>query len=271
MNVQERLQVAADTVEMWRAATGTSRPVEPGSSLAADDAAFPLNPVSHLVWFGISHAVDHLDMYLHVLVRSGHSFPIAPQTLARGGLIGAAHALWMLDAPDRRTRQLRGLKIAHEEWRNERTAYQELVESGEAVAGMDNLVVVRGEWMAEAVAAGESIGWTAADVRARPNDTKLIEDVLTRYESRDPAEPGMMTMPTLYTLLWRMLSGSAHAYRWSSMGRIRFAPRGSTTDSNGADGYLTTDEDQHFHSVGAMMLLINRAFELYDQRRVRHA
>lgn len=183
--IGHRMMVIANEVKTWREITSKPNRVEPHSSLAADDALFPLAPVSHLILFGITHAVDHLDMYMTALIDSQLSFPIAPQTLARGGLLGAAHALWMLDEPDRRTRQLRGLRIVHEEWRNERNAYQDLVDRGEAVEGIAQLIQTRREWMGRAVEAGESIGWTKAQVSERPNDTKLIEAVLTRYEANE--------------------------------------------------------------------------------------
>jgi len=83
--------------------------VHPNSSLGADDRLFTVVPTSHLAWHGISHAVDYLDMYLNALVEHRMSFAIAPQSLARSGLLGAAHALWLLDAPSRRERQLRDL------------------------------------------------------------------------------------------------------------------------------------------------------------------
>ncbi|MCU1627395.1 MAG: hypothetical protein JWP64_2344 [Pseudonocardia sp.] len=86
-------------------------------------------------------------MYLNALVENKMSFAIAPQSLARSGLLGAAHALWLLDAPSRRERRLRGLRIAHEEWRNERNAYQGLIDSEQAAPGMKDLVEVRPEWM----------------------------------------------------------------------------------------------------------------------------
>jgi hypothetical protein len=73
--------------------------VHPNSSMGADDRLFTVVPTSHLAWHGISHAVDYLDMYLNALVEHRMSFAIAPQSLARSGLLGAAHALWLLDAP----------------------------------------------------------------------------------------------------------------------------------------------------------------------------
>ncbi|MBN9739402.1 MULTISPECIES: hypothetical protein [unclassified Pseudonocardia] len=266
----ERLRRAADIVDQWAKTTVTPHPVHPGSSLAADDALFPVSSISHLAWFGIAHAVDHLHLFLHVLVRDGLSYPMAPQTLARGGLIGAAHSLWLLDGPDRRTRQLRGLRIAHEEWRNERNAYKDIAETGEADEGMATIIETRTEWMTRAVTAGESIGFTSAEVKTRPNDTTLIKDVLTRYESHEPPEPGEMSMAAGYKLHWQMLSGSAHGYRWSSLGRVEFTESKGTSAADGVDGLMAADEDDHWQSVGALMLLINRAFELFDQRRIRY-
>jgi hypothetical protein len=71
---------------------------EPGSSLAKDDALFAVLPPSHLAWQGILSAVDHLDSFFGLL-DGGKSHPLAPGTLARAGVLGAAHALWLLDAP----------------------------------------------------------------------------------------------------------------------------------------------------------------------------
>ena len=41
-------------------------------------------------------------------------------------MLGAAHALWMLDHPDRVERQRRAIRMAVEECRQERTAMREI-------------------------------------------------------------------------------------------------------------------------------------------------
>ncbi len=268
---RQRLWATYQQVETWREITGKPQRVHPHSSIGADDRLFDVVPPSHLIWHGISHAVDHLDMYLHAPVKSNLSFPIAPQSLARSGLLGVAHALWMLDEPCRATRQLRALRIAYEEWRNERNAYQDLFNRGEAAPGMKALIEVRTEWMVRAIEAGESIGWTKTDVKTKPNDTTLIEEVITRYEANDPVEPGDMTLRATYLLMWRMLSGSAHGYRWSAIPRTRFpGPGEERPESGDVDGYLTNNEEQHALSASALALLIRHAFDLYDIRRAPH-
>lgn len=41
-------------------------------------------------------------------------------------------------------------------------------------------------------------------------------------------------------------------------------------DTAALGGYLTNDDDQHVLSVEALVLLISRAFDLYNLRRVSH-
>jgi hypothetical protein len=243
----------------------------PKQQLGADDRLFTVVPTSHLAWHGISHAVDHLDMYLNALVEHRMSFAIAPQSLARSGLLGAAHALWLLDAPSRRERQLRGLRIAHEEWRNERNAYQKLIDSGQAVSGMKGLVEVRTEWMKRAITTAESIGFESKYVKTKPNDTDLIEEVIDRYKPHVPSEPGDMSLSATYLLMWRILSGATHGYRWAVMPRVTF-PDADDLDPHSPDagGHLTHDEEQHVLAVEGLALLISRAFDLYNIRRVPH-
>lgn len=257
----------------WRKITNSAEAarVHPHSSLGADDRLFTVVPTSHLAWHGISHAVDHLDMYLNTLVENRMSFAIAPQSLARAGLLGAAHALWLLDGSSRRERQLRGLRIAHEEWRNERNAYAELIKIGHAAPGMGRLVAIRTEWMERAITTGESLGYTRQQVKDKPNNTNLIVDVIERYQPRVGREPGDMPLTATYRLLWQMWSGATHGYRWAVMPRVSF-PGTDEFDPAAPDlgGQLAHDEGAHVLAAEGLALLINRAFELFDIRRVPH-
>lgn len=268
-----RLERTYEKTKEWREATNSADAarVHPHSSLGTDDRLFSVVPTSHLVWHGISHAVDHLDMYLNALVENRMSFAIAPQSLARSGLLGAAHALWLLDVSSRCERQLRGLRIAHEEWRNERNAYNELIKSGHALSGMQGLVDVRTEWMERAIMAGESIGFSRDQVRQKINDTLLIEDVIERYEPHVGREPGDRPLNVTYLLLWRMLSGATHGYRWAVMPRVTLPDVDDTAPASlDLGGHLTNGEEEHLLAVEGLALLISRAFALFDIRRVPH-
>jgi hypothetical protein len=184
----QRIALIAEQVAKWREMAGQRRLVERGSSLAAEDQIFPLMPPSYLIWHGISHAVDHLVMFTHTVVEAKVSFPLAPLTLARSGVLGAGPALWILDGPTRVERQLRALRMAYEEFRNERVAYDEVARGEDESSEMRRIVAVRDEWMARAVEAGVTIGKTLREVTRRPRDATLIDEVITRYEVHRPED-----------------------------------------------------------------------------------
>ena len=266
---KQRLALIAGQVEQWRTMTGQLPPVEPGSSLTGDDQIFLLLPPSYLIWHGISHAVDHLDMFMNALVMTNTSFPLAPQTLARSGVLGAAHALWMLDGPDRVERQLRALRMVHQEFSQERTAYRDIVQIEGPNPRLASLIAVRDKWIARTITAGATIGKTAKQVAQRPDDTTLIDSVIKRYEQVNRPEDGG-SLVGVYRLIWRMHSGVAHGLRWPIMYRTDFSNAVLGGDEHGLGGMVTNDEDQLMVSATAMYLLLKRAFELYDLRRLPH-
>lgn len=192
----------------------------PGSSLAKDDSLFDVLPTSHLAWQGISSAVDHLDSFFDLL-DGGKSHPLSPGTLARAGVLGAAHALWLLDCPGRAGRQKRGLRLAHEEFKRELQLVKDLRglsgdPTGQAQKRMDTLT----EWMDRAVTVGGTLGMTAADVR-RFEDTALIDEVAARYVD---AVPDSRDLAMTYRIVWRLYSGTSHGLRWSALLRAEIVP-----------------------------------------------
>lgn len=76
---EQRLLATFDAVTRWREYVSAPRLVAARSRLDVDDAVFPVLPLSHLAWFGIAHAVDHLEMYLDALVVQGKSYALAPR------------------------------------------------------------------------------------------------------------------------------------------------------------------------------------------------
>jgi hypothetical protein len=270
-DARRRLGEIAERAVQWREMIRKPHPIEPGSSLDTDDQVFPALPASHLIWHGISHAVDHLDAYLHPIVTSGISFPLAPQTLARSGVLGAAHALWILDAPVPVDRQLRALRMAHEELRNECNAYEGLASSTESIAeleGLTSTVAARRRRMAEAAEAGEAIGKTVAQVRKKPTETMLIDEVIERYQQAHPAVDQAKLL-NMYRLIWRMHSGISHGFMWPVMHRTDFTNAAfDSPDRSGHGGLVTNTEVQLAISAVAMSLLISDAFRLFNERRI---
>ena len=119
----ERLAQLDQLLAGWR--DYIQKAPEDGNSLAGDDHLFPMLPPSQLAWFGIVSAVDHLDM-LMALVRSGTSHPLRTTPSPAPGVLSGAHALWLLDGPDRVERQKRGLCLAHAEFFREHQAVRDI-------------------------------------------------------------------------------------------------------------------------------------------------
>jgi len=67
-----------------------------------------------------------------------------------------------------------------------------------------------------------------------------------------------------------MHSGVAHGLRWPIMYRTDFSNAVLGGDEHGLGGTVTNDEDELMVSATAMYLLLKRAFELYDLRRLPH-
>ncbi|WP_344017982.1 hypothetical protein [Pseudonocardia kongjuensis] len=271
LTAEQRLNWTAEQAQKWAKYRESPHLAAPGSSLALDDKIFPLSPPSHLVAFGIAHAVEHLEFFLYPLLNGGAGFPTAPNTLARASVLGSAHALWMLDHPDRKERQRRGLRMAHYEAANERTAVYEV----EHIPGANPDPQTRALWqsrvdlcnetMNEAVDAGATIGMTAEDVARRPDDTTIIDHVAKAYIAASPGDSD--TLVTAYRLNWRMHSGNAHGLRWPAVWHSEM--QGSFA-RGGAAARVTSGGLEGLSIVAsAMALFIKRAVELFDAARQR--
>ncbi len=237
----------------------------PTSVQADDDKIFSAIPPSHLIWHGILHAVDHLDMFMNALVENGTAFPLAPQTLARSGVVGAAHAMWLLDQDDQAERQRRALRLIVEECRQENTAMREISAiAGHLTADVQKVIATRDAWTARAVQAGATLGMTEQQVKQRPEDTAIIDLVTKRYVATTPNQLNR-DLVTTYRIIWRTHSGTAHGLRWPALHRTeilgQFA-RGGHSGRLTAGGLPTLTM-----SAAAMALLIKRAIELYEERR----
>jgi hypothetical protein len=255
----------AERVKNWRTYIEQLRPIAPGSVQAEDDKIFPTIAPSHLIWHGITHAVDHLDMFMNALTEHGKQYPLAPQTLARSGVLGAAHALWMLDHADRVERQRRAIRMAVEECRQERTAMREIKKiKGGLTADVDRRIDTRTEWIAQAVQRGATIGMTANDVAQRPEDTAVIDAVAKRYVETTSSS-SEHDLVTTYRTIWRTHSGTAHGLRWPALHRTEIL---GSLARGGAAGRLTAGGLPALSmSASAVSLLIMRAIDLYEERR----
>lgn len=261
-----RLDLIAQQVTEWRGYISEQRPVLPGSSLAKDDEVFSVFPASHLTWHGISSAVDHLDMFM-VSIRAGQSHPLAPQTLARTGMLSGAHALWVLDHGDRVTRQRRGLQLAYQEFAEDHKAVREIAtfENPNPAAGlaeMQSYLDVRQEWMDRAVAVGATLGMTSGQVTTF-GETDVLDKVTRHIVQDDPQKADMIRA---VRVLWRTYSGIAHGYRWSAMFRTDIG-EGEADQTGAVHGNATNDVGELATAAAGVSIFLLRAISLFERRR----
>lgn len=262
-----RLQQIADYLGRWRDYVYTDQPILPGSSLARDDEVFDVLPASALAWHGISSAVDHLDMFMAAILAQ-RSHPLAPQTLARTGMISGAHALWVLDGGDRVTRQKRALQLA----------YQEFAEDHKAVTGIAPLMGTdpatgdsnaktyldsRKEWMDRAVTVGASLGMTAHQVTTL-GETDLLDKVTKEIVRRDPQHTEMAKS---VQILWRMWSGVAHGLRWPVMSRTDFGAAAPADATGTVRALATNDISNLTMAASGVAIFLVRAIGIFEERR----
>lgn len=271
LTADQRLNWTAACAEAWAKYRETPHLAAPGSSLALDDAVLPVSPGSHLVAHRIGHAVEHLEMFLYPLFNGGVAFATAPNTLARSSVVGSAHALWMLDHPDRDERQRRAIRMAHYEAAAERTAVYEI----EHIPGVDQTADRHALWksyvdrcndiQAQAVAAGATVGLTTQQVAQRPDDTTIIDTVAKAYLAGSPGNENALV--TAYRLNWRMHSGNSHALRWPAIWHGDM--QGTFVRGGGAMRVTAGGVEGMSMVAAAMALFLKRAIELFDQARQR--
>lgn len=265
----ERLAMLDEKVGVWRAFVGSARAVEPGSSLAADDQMFPVLTPSQLAWHGISSAVDHLDTFM-ALLRAGASYPLAPSTIARTGMLSGAHALWLLDGPTRTERQKRGLRLAHEELTRDRQAVRDIAVIGHSddpaagLAEMKDYLDLRDEWVARVLTVGEQQFGMATKHDFRFDDTTLLDTVTRRLAEHAPEDADLISA---VRVVWRTYSGVAHGLRWPATYRLEYGEPVPGASPGTVEGRLTNSIEHLSMAASSMAIFLAHAVDLFEHRR----
>lgn len=260
---EQRLAQIAAKLDEWTEYVHQERPVLPNSSLASDDALFPLFPPSSLAWHGMSSAVDHLEIFMNA-VAGGKSHPLAPQTLARTGMVSAAHALWLLDGRDRPTRQKRGLQLAYFEFSEDHKAVRDIAKLPDAdLAALQPYLDTREKWMERAITRGAGLGMSEGQVTTL-NDTDLLDHVCRDIAHR---EPDLDDIVGMVRVLWRLYSGSAHGLRWPVMFRADLANAGPADASGTTFAQATNDFSDLTMAASGVAIFLARAINSFEIRR----
>ncbi|MGW4814320.1 hypothetical protein ACWEPB_22105 [Kitasatospora cineracea] len=263
---ETRLGRMKQAVEVWmeRTSGDEARPpsAEPGSSLAGDDRLFPEHPVSSVAWHGLITAVEHLDFTLSAMAATGTLYPSAYFTTLRAALLGASQAVWVLAPASRRERQERALTAAKANYEEQKKAYgavptttpEQQVLVAQAKARLDTRI-------GEVTAAAVSLGVDPVKAsRLKLNATEVIELAAAQ------TVPG--TMEQAYAMfLWRTASGHVHGHPYTRLLQLR-----SDHVVEEPDGRLWARHTSNVVEIGtaasAVVLITNKAWAIFDQRRI---
>lgn len=227
---EHRLSGMLALAKQWRDLGVESEQPQPRSSLAADDRGYRQFPVSQVAWLSLLFATDHIDLFLTALQATRRSQPYAYFTVARGALVAAARAYWVLHPAERAERQRRALRVAREDHRQYRATLEAFRDSidRECKQGVertpeqrandqrirdeaDRQAKIRTERIAEIVTVGMgSLGMTSKQFDLK--DTEIIKYVASAL----PPDTDPWVRRSL-VLSWRTGSGYSHALRWASL------------------------------------------------------
>lgn len=250
------IRSAYEDLDRWRARSrGVERP-EPDSDLAGDEAVWPYLDPAEVARQSLVSATQHLNL-ARAAMEAGEVFPTAHYSVLRGALVGASMAVWVLGPDVAVDRQQRALRVVDEFYR------RALQYHGEIRPHVDEAHPDAAQW----IDAGEHMRRRRAEARAKWTSA----EGLTEGQALETTGVVSAVAATVFgprealdvRLLWRQMSGDAHALTWQLVGRSRLAQNvGGGMAEFAAGGDLV----ELAYVFGKVHRLTKRGWSLFDRR-----
>jgi len=255
----------AATVDQWR--PSLVDPIIParGSSLAADDRAYPDYAASQVAWTGIRSAIDATAMFFTSLAADQTPHETGHRALTRAGLTDAALAVFVL-AGDRPTRIRPALRAAHDDLGAMERAIRDL----HAARWSDPSSEQEGDderWQAtfqhidkrrdRLRAAADAAGLSYAALKRPPTFREMVDYAAGQV----PDDRGDDLLYALRMSLVQ-LNAASHSLRWHAILTATHA----VDTPEGTRARLVTTATDLFLAAGGAMTLAPRALELFRAR-----
>lgn len=259
----------------WRERAAGEEPVEPGSSLAAEDLALPVLPVSHLAWMNLLAAVDHLQALrdLWMGTKSLHAF--ASNTLLRSAILTASTCVYLLDdspGVTRRERQMRAGLAAVSDFEDalqfhkaasvlaDSLGHAAVQASGRGAAALDQRVDM-------ARAAAKANGATAAQVRGGLKAYLCVKTAAQVLGRTSPGTGDRQVITVGLNTIWQQGSADAHGryWQWQQRSRLKVTPHEDSLRMT-----VAANLDEVVMGLQAAFLVTNECWRLWDLRRLDH-
>lgn len=198
-----RIREAYVDLDQWRVRSWKGETPERGSELAEDDRITPRCPLSEFARQSLVSAVQHLNL-ARAALEAGQLFPSAHYTVLRGALVGGSIAVWMLSPTEGDVRQQRGLRVAYEWMDRAQQYYGEL----EPIADgqLPNLPQARAHLLMRRDQI-RGLWASAAELTEK-------QPLIVTHAVESAAETVFGAESPKVKLLWREMSGDAHALGW---------------------------------------------------------
>lgn len=263
-DAERRLSQIATLAGVWRERLKQPPPVvEDGSALAGDDRLTLVRP-SSLAWYLIGVSYEHLDFGTSTMAATSTLYPTAYLTVFRTALLAGTQAVRMLGPTIRRERQAHAIRLTLEDLSNQLASANELSISDPE---LNRLRMEQADRLKQEVddlePQARALGILDRDLRrVRANATEAINWVAEFMHEQEILINGMR-------LLWRTGSAVAHGARSHAIRRLG---RSDLIDTGHGTKYakLFGDIEDVTSAASASALVLGRAFELYEQRRLNH-
>lgn len=237
--------------ELTEAVAHGAPDVEPGSSLAGDDAKTAPYHLSHAAWSAVVIAADHLMAYQALVLKAQRTQPWAHHTLLRAAIENSATAVWLVTPATRKLRIERRLRLAH----------ADIGESAKAkeLHGLESL-------------SGRTLEQRLNEVAVLARRAGITDGTKWRSYAQvmREAAPGARMEPDTLELAWRLGSGLAHGRNWASIGLLHHADHSAPGDPvRNLEMTAPLEQLDMFALTALSLAAVGRRY--YEQRRHHYA
>ncbi|WP_146072533.1 hypothetical protein [Arthrobacter sp. 4R501] len=240
-------------LEKWRLRAQELEKPEPGSDLHEDNKAF-LHPISDEARLSLISAGEHLRL-AWTAIKAKELYPSAHFTTLRGALVAASQAVYILGPTDSATRRGRGLAVIVESNKRLRQYHAECLRMPGLTDSDVQKIQQQLNWLNERIDGARAAG--AQKMGVNVSDQVIPYAAALVFDSKPDLQHTLM-------LLWRQMSGDAHALAWALTLRAQLdPPKEGQILSTGTVGGSLQDIAEPFE--GAFRIL-KRGWSLFDQR-----
>lgn len=197
-------------LERWRIRSRQPEQPQQDSPLHIDARIWPHHPPYEVARQSLIAATQHLNL-ARTAIEAEDIYPTSHFTVLRGGLVGAAQAFWLL-APDPTERQQRALRVIDEMYRHFINHSQEM--EGDHLQPLDRANLSSQLKHLEERRGEARTRWAATDTLTVVQSLNLTQVI--SWAARVFTAPEQQRS---VNLLWKQMSGDAHALGWPLLTR----------------------------------------------------